>query len=127
MVAVTAIYASILALIIVALGINVTRHRAKFRVSLGDGGNPVLFRMIRIHANAVEYLPLAIGLMLIYELNGGSRILLHIIGILLIVGRLTQTANMWVTERARIGRFFGQSSTWLSIAVLAIANLIRLV
>jgi uncharacterized membrane protein YecN with MAPEG domain len=38
--AVTALYTSVLALLILALAINVTRHRAKLEVGLGDGGNP---------------------------------------------------------------------------------------
>jgi uncharacterized membrane protein YecN with MAPEG domain len=74
----------------------------------------------------VEYLPLAIALMLIYELDAGSRILLHVIGIVLIAGRVLQTANLWTTPIAGFGRIAGQSSTWLAIIVLAIANLLKL-
>ena len=33
---ITAIYAGVLALIILALGINVTVHRVKFQIPLGD-------------------------------------------------------------------------------------------
>ena len=72
-VSLTAFYGAILGLIIVALGINVTVHRVKLKVSLGDGGNPQMLRMIRLHGNAVEYIPLAIVLMLAYELNSGWR------------------------------------------------------
>lgn len=124
---ITAIYAAILALIVVALAINVTVHRTKFRVAIGDGGNPDMLRMIRVHGNAVEYLPLALVLMAIYEINGGSHVLLHIAGIVLIVGRVLQTWNMWGTERAGFGRIAGQSSTWLTLAALAALNLWRLV
>ncbi len=69
----TALYAAILALMIVALGINVTVHRAKFSIPLGDGGNAEMFRMIRLHGNAIEYLPLALILMFAYELNACRR------------------------------------------------------
>lgn len=127
MASVTALYGSILGLIIVALGINVTVHRARFKVPLGDGAHPEMLRMIRIHGNAIEYLPLAILLMLIYELTSGSRILLHVIGIVLIVARIMQSADLWSSPRARFGRIAGQSATWASIIVLAVANLIRLV
>lgn len=126
-VAITALYASILALIVIALAINVTMHRAKLRIALGDGGNPVMLRMIRVHANAAEYVPLAIGLMLAYELNGGSHTALHIVGIALIAGRILQSWNMWMTEVAQFGRISGQSLTWLSIAALALLNLWKLV
>src|SRR5476649_603582 len=111
---ITALYTAILALIIVALGINVTVHRVKLKVSLGDGGNAEMLRMIRLHANAVEYLPIAMLLMIAYELNGGWHLALHVIGIALVVGRLIQTAAMWSTEVAGPGRGIGQSLTWIS-------------
>jgi hypothetical protein len=123
---ITALYASILALIIVALAINVTIHRARLRVPLGDGGNPQMLRMIRLHANAVEYLPLALVLMGLYEINGGWHVALHIAGLILIAGRLLQTWNMWQTPIAGFGRIAGQSSTWLAIVALALLNLAKL-
>jgi uncharacterized membrane protein YecN with MAPEG domain len=124
--AITALYAGILALIVVALAINVTVHRAKLKVPLGDGGNPAMLRMMRLHANAVEYLPLALVLMAIYEITGGSHTLLHVAGIVLIVGRILQTWNMWSTPMAGFGRLTGQSSTWLTIVALAGLNLWKL-
>lgn len=123
----TALYGAILALIILALGINVTVHRVKLQVPLGDGGNPQMLRMIRLHGNAVEYLPLALTLMALYELNGGMPIALHIIGIALIAARLIQTAAMWGTEMPGAGRGIGQTTTWLSVGVLAVLNLWKLV
>jgi uncharacterized membrane protein YecN with MAPEG domain len=124
---ITALYAGIMALIVVALGINVTRHRVKLGVPLGDGGNPQMLRMIRVHGNAIEYLPLALVLMLVYELNGGWHIALHVIGIALVAGRLLQTWGMWSTEIAGFGRGAGQSLTWLSIAALAVLNILKIV
>lgn len=126
-VAITALYAAILAIVVIALAINVTMHRIKLRVALGDGGNPIMLRMIRVHANAAEYVPLAIGLMLAYELNSGSHIALHVIGIALIAGRILQSWNMWSTEVPGFGRRSGQSLTWLSIIALAVLNIAKIV
>jgi uncharacterized membrane protein YecN with MAPEG domain len=122
---ITAIYAGILALVILALGINVTVHRVKLKVPLGDGGNAQMLRMIRLHANAIEYIPLALLLMAIYEINGGWHAALHVIGIALIAGRLIQTAGMWSTEMPGIGRRIGQALTWVSLAALALLNLAK--
>src|SRR3989304_3893502 len=97
-VAITALYAAILGLIVIALAINVTAHRVKLRGPLGDGGHAQMRRMIRLHGNAAEYIPLALVLMAIYELNGGWPLGLHIVGIALVAGRLLQTAGMW-TDR----------------------------
>jgi uncharacterized membrane protein YecN with MAPEG domain len=124
---ISALYGALLALVVLALGINVTVHRVKLRVPLGDGGNPEMLRMIRLHGNAIEYIPLALVLMALYELNGGWHWALHVIGIALIAGRLIQTAAMWGTEMPGAGRGIGQTTTWLSIAVLALLNLWKLV
>ena len=121
-VSITAAYAAVLGLIILALGINVTAHRVKLKVSLGDGGNPEMLRMIRLHGNAVEYVPLALVLMLAYEINGGWHTALHIVGIALVAARVIQTAAMWSTDVPRPGRGIGQALTWGSIAVLSLLN-----
>jgi uncharacterized membrane protein YecN with MAPEG domain len=125
-VSITALYGAILGLIVIALAVNVTVHRVKLRVPLGDGGNAEMRRMIRLHGNAAEYIPLAIALMLIYELNGGGHMGLHIVGIALIAGRVIQTWGMWATDMTNIGRQIGQSLTWLSVAALAVLNLWKL-
>ena len=122
---ITAIYASVLALIILALGINVTAHRIKLRISIGDGGHPQMLRMIRLHANAIEYIPIALLLMALYEINGGWHWALHIVGIALVAGRLIQTAGMWANDVAGNGRRIGQLLTWLSLAALALLNLAK--
>lgn len=124
---ITALYAGILALIVLALAINVTVHRVKLQVSLGDGSKPQMLRMIRLHGNAAEYIPLALLLMAIYELNGGWPMALHIVGIALVASRVVQTGGMWATDMPNIGRQIGQSLTWLSLAALAALNLWKVV
>lgn len=122
---ITALYVGILSLIMVALAINVTIHRAKLRVPMGDGGNAIMLRMIRLHGNAVEYLPLALLLMAIYEINGGWHSALHAAGIALVVARILQSWNIWSTDIAGFGRISGQSLTWLTIITLALLNLAK--
>ena len=124
-VSITALYAGILALILIALAINVTLHRVKLRVPLGDGGNAQMRRMIRLHGNAAEYIPLALVMMAIYELNGGGHTGLHIVGSALVAGRVVQTWGMWATDMTNIGRQIGQSLTWLALIALAVMNLAR--
>jgi uncharacterized membrane protein YecN with MAPEG domain len=120
---VTTVYAAILALILMALAINVTLHRRKLRVGLGDGSNPVMLRMMRIHGNAAEYIPIAVLLMLVYELNGGAHSILHVCGCALILGRVLHAAGLWGNDGQSAGRAIGQSLTWLTILALAGLNL----
>lgn len=120
---ITALYAGILALLLTALAINVTVNRNKLKVSLGDGGNAQMLRMTRIHGNAVEYMPIGIVLMGLYELDGGIALALHIAGVALVAGRLLYVLGMWNTSEVGFGRIAGTSLTWLTIAALAVLNL----
>jgi len=123
---ITALYAGILALLVTALGINVTAHRAKFGVMLGDGDKPQLRRMIRIDGNVVEYVPIGLLLMGLYELDGGLTLALHAAGIALIVGRLMFVPGMLNTDGPNPVRASGVTLTWITIAALAVLNLWRI-
>jgi uncharacterized membrane protein YecN with MAPEG domain len=120
---ITALYAGILGLLITALAINVTVHRAKLKVDIGDGGNAQMLRMIRVHANAVEYVPLGLLLLGLYELDQGWPAVLHAAGIALIVGRVLHVAGLWNTAGLSFGRGAGVTLTWITIAALAVLNL----
>jgi len=122
-VAITALYASIMALLLTALAVNVTVHRNKLGVLFGDGAKPQMTRMVRLHGNAAEYLPIGVVLMGLYELNRGLPIALHVTGIALIVARLIYIAGVWNSETPTAGRGIGIVLTWLTIIALAVLNL----
>ena len=84
----TAAYAAIFALLLVALSVHVIRLRVANEVSLGDGGNDQLLRAIRGQGNFAEYVPLALVLMLAMELLGQPSWLIHGTGIALLAGRI---------------------------------------
>ena len=60
---ITLLYAALCTLLVLALAGRVMAYRLTHKVGLGDGGHGDLQRRIRAHANAVEYLPLALLLM----------------------------------------------------------------
>jgi uncharacterized membrane protein YecN with MAPEG domain len=122
-VVITAFYAAILALIVTALAANVTFHRVKLGVSLGDGGKPQMLRMIRIHANTVEYVPIGVMLMALYELDRGTPAVLHAAGIGLIACRVVFAAGTWNNDAPNRLRATGITLTWIIIAALAGLNL----
>jgi uncharacterized protein len=121
-VAITAVYAGILALLLTALAINVTTHRARFKILFGDGGNPQMTRIVRLHGNSAEYIPIALILMGLYELDHGLPLALHAAGIALIVGRVAFVAGVWNADQSP-GRAIGMVVTWLTVAALAALNL----
>jgi uncharacterized membrane protein YecN with MAPEG domain len=124
---ITALYAAILAILVTALAMNVTATRMKLGISLGDGDNSQMSRAIRIHGNAIEYIPLALLLMLIYELNGGVRLALYIAGGVLVVSRLLHAFGLWSSDEPGLGRGAGQIATWLTIVALAILNVVKII
>lgn len=126
LVPVTALYAVILALLLMVLAVNVTVHRRKLKVSLGAGTDPLMMRMIRIHGNAAEYIPIALLLMLLYELNGGSHAALHVCGCAMVLGRVLHAAGVWSSNVPNSGRALGQALTWFAILALAAINLVKL-
>ena len=56
--AITGSYAAALTLLFVVLSARVIVHRRGKKVSLGDGGDPVLVQKIRAQGNFAEYAPL---------------------------------------------------------------------
>lgn len=81
-------YAALYAILLVVFILNIARIRLAHRISLGDGGNEQLKRKIRGHANFVETVPMALGLMMIAELSGAPFWSLHGLGMLMLVSRL---------------------------------------
>lgn len=69
---VSALYAVLSALLLMKFSFDVVRLRMQYRVAYGDGGFSELQSAIRIHGNAVEYIPIAIVLMLFMEMNGAE-------------------------------------------------------
>jgi uncharacterized protein len=117
---VTALYAGILALLYVALAAYVIQGRAQYRVNLGDGDHPAMVRRIRIHGNFSEYIPFCLLLMLILEQGRVSAWLLHVAGIVLIVGRIAYFIGLTRTDGPSIGRAFGAACVF---AVLIVGGL----
>jgi uncharacterized membrane protein YecN with MAPEG domain len=120
--AITAFYAALLCLLLLALAVPISRLRITKRVGLGDGGHPELARAIRAHANAVEWIVPVLLLMLIAELNRAPAALLHACGIVLVVARVLHATGLRRAERSP-GRFAGAGLTWVTLIVLALWNL----
>ena len=91
---VTLIIAAALGLINIWLGIRVTRIRISHKVSLGSGDVPGMEGRIRAHANFNEYVPIALILMMLIEMNRGPSQGLWVVGALLVVARVIHPFGM---------------------------------
>jgi uncharacterized protein len=86
--AVTPIYAAILAVIYLALSTRVIMGRDANQLAFGEGGLADMTGRVRAHGNFAEYVPFALLLMLVAEIGGTSALWLHLMGLLLVIGRL---------------------------------------
>ena len=121
--AVTALYAALIALLLIVLGLRVVALRRRHRVGIGDGGQGGLQRAIRVHANAVEWgLPVLL-LLLVAELNRASPLLLHVAGIALVAGRVLHALGLSSRTGISFGRTGGMVLTVAALAALAIYDL----
>ena len=74
---ITMLYAGLCTILVVVLGLRVVLFRFRHRIGIGDGGDATLQRRVRVHANAIENLPLALLLLGGMELNGYPQQLVH--------------------------------------------------
>ena len=121
--AVTALYAALMAFLLIVLGLRVVVLRRRHRVGIGDGGEGGLQRAIRVHANAVEWSLPVLLLLLVAELNRASPLLLHLAGIALILGRLMHAAGLTARIGLSFGRSGGMALTIAALVVLAVFDL----
>lgn len=117
---VSALYAVLGALLLFKLSLNVVKLRTQYRVPFGDGGFYELQTAIRIHGNAIENIPIALILMVIMEMNGADIWLVHVSGIMLFAGRLMHYYGL--NHRDWRWRRSGMSATYMSIGIMACAN-----
>jgi uncharacterized membrane protein YecN with MAPEG domain len=121
---ITSLYASLSALLIVRLSISVIKLRRKNRIRVGDGGNEELQLAIRTHANAVEYIPIALLLLLTLEINGAPKILIHLLGAALIIGRIFHAMGLPAKDLKK--RVLGMQITIYLLIALALLNMLFL-
>ncbi len=120
---ITPMYAGVLALMFVVLSFRVIGRRRSAKVRVGDGSDILLQRRLRVHGNFAEYVPLALVLMLLLELQGKSAVVIHVVGALLIIGRVIHAIGLGREPDLMLCRVLGMVLTFVALIVGAIANL----
>ena len=123
MLKITALYGGLLALWFFVLSIRVVMGRAgKGKPSLGDGGDPLMQRRIRGHANFAEYVPLILVLIAFLELNAWPAWVLHLLGAALLIGRLLHGYAFAFTSEHVFGRSAGIGLTFLVLLMAGVLS-----
>lgn len=121
---VAAFYAGLVGLLCVLLSLLVSRQRLRTRVSLGDGGDASLGRMTRVFGNFAEYAALVLVLLALVEICGGSRLLVHVLGIAFLIGRLAHAYGLARTSDANPARSIGAGLTLLVVIAASVTLLV---
>ena len=122
---ITAPYAAILGLIGLVLSVQVSIHRGKSSVSLGDGGDTQLLVKIRRFGNFIENVPLALILMALAETVGLSAMWLHVAGGILILSRLIHPLGLDPDRPAAAARIIGSISSKVAMLIPIVAILLN--
>ena len=112
---ITAVFAGVLALMLVGISIRVTRLRAKKKISLADGGDKEMQAAIRVQGNFIEYVPMALLLMGLLESAGARHWIVYLFGALLVLARTAHAFALYTGFFPM--RVVGTSTTWALIAI----------
>lgn len=120
---ITLIFASLLALLLLGIVVPIVRRRISQRVGIGTGGDKQLARAIRVHGNFIEYVPMALLMLLLLELSGLAATWLWTFGGVLLAARILHAYGLSRSAGTSPGRGLGAALTFVVIAVMAVTGL----
>lgn len=115
-------YSALFACLFLILSIRKIRARRTAKVAIGTGGDKLLERFSRVHANFAEYVPFTLLLIAFAEMRGIHHFVIHILCVALLVGR---SVHAWGVSRSAENfrfRVIGMMFTLNTIAAAALAN-----
>lgn len=121
---VTLFYASCLGLLFLALTLQVIRARHAAGASAGDGGDAVLARRIRGHANFAEFAPIGLILLGLLEAGGLPVWALHVLGAAFTLGRVLHGIGFGFMTFWAVGRMGGTGLTLGALAGMVLAGFV---
>jgi len=114
-------YTGLLGLLLIALSVNVVLARRRYRVRFGVGTEEGMQQAVRVHANFTEYVPLAVVLLVLCEVQADlPAAAVHAAGIVLVTSRVLHAWGLARSPGTTFGRFYGTAGTWLVIIGLSL-------
>lgn len=111
------LYAALLALFYVYLSARTIGIRRKAQISIGDGGDDSMLRAMRMHANFSEYAPITLVLLALVDIQGGQIWLLHTLGVLFLLARLSHAYGISSAQAPGKFRVGGMVGTFATITI----------
>jgi uncharacterized membrane protein YecN with MAPEG domain len=114
------LYTGLLALLFVALSLRTLRLRRRLKIAVGDAGNEVMLRAMRVHSNFAEYVPLSLLLIYFVEITGGSPLFVHGLGAAVFLGRICHAIGVSQVNENYLFRMAGMTLTFAPIIMAAV-------
>ncbi|KXZ35785.1 MAPEG family protein [Vibrio alginolyticus] len=121
---ITALYANILAILIIWLAVQVIKQRRLNQIAYADGGVEALQIARSAQSNATEYVPITLILMALLEFNSAYPTWIHLTGIIFVIGRVIHAKGILKKDLKK--RIRGMQVTFLVILSLVVLNMIYL-
>ena len=121
---VTGYYVAAAALLYVYLSVRTLRLRRRFQVAIGPGEDPLLARAVRAHGNFSEYAPIALLLLFFLEVTTSAYWLVHTLGSVLLLGRLSHAYGVSQVKENYFFRVAGMALTFTAILSSALRILL---
>ncbi|ENK3110582.1 MAPEG family protein [Vibrio alginolyticus] len=121
---ITALYANILAILIIWLAVQVIKQRRLNQIAYADGGVEALQIARSTQSNATEYIPITLILMALLEFNSAYPTWIHLTGIIFVIGRVIHAKGILKKDLKK--RIRGMQVTFLVILSLVVLNMIYL-
>ncbi|MEO8114911.1 MAG: MAPEG family protein, partial [Phenylobacterium sp.] len=99
------------------------RQRRRHRVTVGHADIPELAQAVRAFGNASEYVPAGIAALAVMAVVGVPALAIHLIGLTLLLGRLSHAIGLSRSTGATLPRAIGVVATWLAYVGAAVALL----
>jgi len=116
----TMLYGAIFGLMSIAISSRAGLLRGKTKISIGDGGNQEMLLAMRRHANFVEYVPLALIIIAMMEMNRAPDHAIHGLAGALVVARIAHAFGLHHSNIMTGGRIGGAMLTALVTVVASI-------
>lgn len=108
---ITLITTGILGLLFFIHSLRTINGRRLTKTNLGDGGNELMTRRIRIHANFAEYIPLLLFILFLLETNLVPKLVLVVFSITVVIGRLFHFYGLYSEDTPGWARVLGMQFT----------------
>lgn len=120
---ITAFYAAVLALVFLVLTGAVIAGRLNKQIALGTNNDKDMTKRVRAHANFAEFVPFALLLLMMAEMQAAPLWAVHMAGIMLVFGRVFHARGINHAHSAHWHRRFGALLTYIVILAAALWNL----